>query len=178
MEWLKPLIDWLKQPPRVVAAAAALCAFLLFTPKIITDTFKVTKFRDQFEAYIGFFLLLCIALLCVHILAIVFSTVRKKWYNFRVKRIRIQKLCELTEEECDILRYYIKNQTKTQSLSISCGVTAGLEADKIIARSTTLGGTAFDFNIQPWAWKYLNEHPKVIGLKKEAPIKHLNRRLS
>lgn len=43
-------------------------------------------------------------------------------------------------------------------------VVLGLETEKIIYRASSLSSyyTNFPYNIQPWAWEYLNQHPDLL----------------
>jgi hypothetical protein len=45
------------------------------------------------------------------------------------------------------------------------GVVGGLQAERIIFRATVLsrGWDEFAYNIQPWAWEYLNKHRKLLS---------------
>jgi hypothetical protein len=63
------------------------------------------------------------------------------------------------------LRGYIEDGTRTQDLPMHDGVVGGLQAERIIFRATVLsrGWDEFAYNIQPWAWEYLNKHRKLLS---------------
>jgi hypothetical protein len=44
------------------------------------------------------------------------------------------------------------------------GVIQGLVAEKILYRSANVGSliTGFAYNVQPWAWDFLNANPHVL----------------
>jgi Super-infection exclusion protein B len=44
-------------------------------------------------------------------------------------------------------------------------VVNGLVSETVLYRSSNMSalGTTFPFNIQPWAWDYLNEHPELLN---------------
>jgi hypothetical protein len=73
-------------------------------------------------------------------------------------------LPQLTEDEKAILRGYIEGQTRTQYLAMSNGTVGQFVVEKILFRASSLGSVAdyFPYNIQPWAWDYLNNHPEVL----------------
>ena len=45
------------------------------------------------------------------------------------------------------------------------GVVGGLEGERVLYRASSLGCSVdyFAYNIQPWAWEYLNEHRKLLS---------------
>lgn len=161
--WTK-LIDWIKQPPRVVAAIAIACCIILFSPPKVQDAVHVTPILNTIGPYIGIVFILACTLLITSLIAFLYSLSKEKILHFRIKRFRERSLSTLTPDEKNILRYYIVKNTKTQRLPLESGVVAGLEANRIIARATTISdcGTNFAYNIQPWAWTYLRDHKNLI----------------
>ncbi|MCF6257166.1 MAG: superinfection exclusion B family protein [Gammaproteobacteria bacterium] len=73
---------------------------------------------------------------------------------------------DLTNEEKEILNIFIKGKTRSTSLSMKNGVVLGLEKRMFIIRVGQLGNDpvnwSFPFNIQPWAWEYLNKKPHLL----------------
>jgi len=66
-------------------------------------------------------------------------------------------------------------QTKTQYLDLENGVVRGLELDIVIYKASNIGQiNTWAYNIQPWAWDYLNEHPESLLFEQE--LKSWNRR--
>jgi hypothetical protein len=161
--WTK-LIDWIKQPPRVVAAIALACAIILFSPSRVQDAVHVTSILNTIGPYIGIVFILACTLLITSVISFSYSWCQKQILCLRVKRLRVQSLSDLTPIEKQILRYYILKSTKTQKLPLESGVVAGLVAKQIISRATMFSreGTDFDYNIQPWAWSHLNENRNLI----------------
>jgi hypothetical protein len=45
------------------------------------------------------------------------------------------------------------------------GMVGGLQAERIIYRASSLGQSFdyFAYNIQPWAWEYLNKNRKLLS---------------
>jgi len=79
-----------------------------------------------------------------------------------------ERLHNLTAEEREILRGYIGNGTKTQLLDIQSGVVNELEEVFIIYRSSNIGHlSGWSYNIQPWAWDYLNKHLELLFSNEE-----------
>ena len=164
IEFGTKLVDWLKQPPRVVASIAMACAVVLFAPQSIKAPLLLDAFVENYGGYVGVVLVFSCCLLFISGLVRMVAWCKEKYRDWKVRTARIEALKKLTDCEKKILRYYIENHTKTNHLSITDGAVSGLEAQQIIARATTLSldGPFFDFNIQPWAWQYINEHPELL----------------
>ena len=56
--------------------------------------------------------------------------------------------------------------SRISSAELEAHFVGGLEAAKIIYKSATVGTVfdGWDYNLQTWAWDYLNEHPQLVGL--------------
>ena len=103
------------------------------------------------------------------------------WGNDKLEKrqtmARLQKrLHQLTSKEQDTLRPYIHERTRTRSLYPDDGVVAGLQHEHVIYPVVPFvrEGLRCDFNMQPWAYTYLTEHPDLVGL--DAP--HIDTSLS
>ncbi len=99
------------------------------------------------------------------------------------KRLRLRRakknLSCLSPEEKDLLAHYLQERTKTLLLPFDGrdgGVTHSLESAGIIHRASNIwelgpeGNHLIAYNLQPWAWKYLLEHPEMVlklGLDEE-----------
>ena len=169
MDWVKPLLEAIKLKIWIVCALAIVAAFLLFGPVSWIKRVGVKGFRDAYLHWIGlaFLLSVCISIVWV------FSA--DGWIGKRVRwrtgRLRMQRyLHTLSEEEQVVLRGYIFDQTKTCILGYNDGVVRGLEASHVITRASPLvtydrrtsGHMSSPYNIQPWAWEYLNAHPELL----------------
>jgi len=161
------ILDWLKQPPRIIAAITIAAGIIALAPNALLTSLKIDAAVAVIGPYIGITFILGCSLLLTSVVATVYSAVHTKYLHMRVAAIRNKYLHDLTVAEKSILRYYISQGTKTQRLPVECGEVQGLEVSRIIARVSTIsrGGTEFDYNIQPWAWKYLQQNQHLI----EAP---------
>jgi len=69
----------------------------------------------------------------------------------------------VTNEEKEILKNYIKNETRFQSLDYTSGVVSILMTKYIITEG---GSTAYngylDYVIHDWAWLYLNKNKELL----------------
>ena len=159
--FVKPLFELLKQPLRYSVAIGIVVAIVLFSPDSIMNQLGFLKYRDEGKPYFGAVLLVCIALT----IASGIGAVGSKINDYRFLRARKKRLHRLSVEEKQILRAYIEGQTRSLMLDITSGVVNGLEQETIIYRSSSLGHlmSGFAYNIQPWAWDYLNEHRDLLG---------------
>ena len=86
---------------------------------------------------------------------------KKRKYQMSI----IKRLQKLTEDEKQILRYYVKENTRANSLRVENGVVAGLVADGIIYQST-IHGSIIDgvaHNVGDFVWDYLHVYPEVLN---------------
>lgn len=75
-------------------------------------------------------------------------------------------LHELTSQEKEYLRPYIFGRETSQFFSVSDGIARGLEAKRILLRTTSITSIremSFAFNIQPWARRYLMKKPHLLA---------------
>lgn len=157
---IKPLLEFLKQPLYSVAFGVV-TAFVLLSPNSIIDRFGLLKYRNEGKPYIGGFFLFCVGVALA-------SGIRagiRQYDRYSFFRSGKKRLHRLTVEEKQILRAYIEGQTRSLHLNVTSGVVNGLEQETIIYRSSNLGHlmSGFAYNIQPWAWDYLNEHRDLLG---------------
>jgi hypothetical protein len=87
----------------------------------------------------------------------------RRFLEYREDRQIRQRLHKLTPYEKAVLRGYIVGQTRTQYFGVTDGIVAGLVAEGILFRPGAMGSPdRFPFNIYPWVWDYLNEHPELL----------------
>jgi len=85
----------------------------------------------------------------------------KKYLN---KQSLVKSLKRLSKDEKIFLKKYLDQDTKTQLCYMINGVSRGLEQNFIIYRASNLVIDNFIvYNIQPWAWDYLQDHPEFLN---------------
>jgi len=159
------LTEWLKLAPRYVFAVCFATGILLVARPSDLATLGLEQFMNQYRSWFGVAFVASISLLLAHAGATGFGWVRKEWRWRRHLVHGRRRLRELTSDEREILARYLENDTRAQFLAVSCGVTAGLADAGIIYRSANLSSTdgiSFAYNIQPWAWDQLREHPELV----------------
>lgn len=80
-----------------------------------------------------------------------------------IKRVK-KRLRHLTEDEKDALRPFIENNVRTRRFRLSSGIGEGLQAKKILYRSSKVGeyGDFFPYNIQDFAFDYLRKNSHLL----------------
>lgn len=169
-EWIKYVLDWLKTSPRYFFPVAVFCGFILFVPEFVLQPFGLNGPRIVGKPYFGAAFLFSVAtIVCSGILR-VFTWAREEYRQWLWIRHGIKYLHGLTGEEKAVLRRYLEDQTRSRRLDIKNGVVIGLAKVLVISQVSGQGhigyggAMLFAFNIQPWAWDYLNAHPELIGL--------------
>ena len=171
MDTAKSFVDWVKLSPRYLLPICIFTGFVVFAPPNVLSFFGLTEFVSTYRAYFGSAFLLSAALVASSACIAFYGWLKRKHRERATREYRHRRLRQLTEDEKAILRGYIEDQTRTQNLSMSDGRVGQLVREKILIRSSSLGTFAdfFAFNIQPWAWEYLNEHPELLNLSEAAP---------
>lgn len=163
---MEKLLDLLKLKTRHAFALCLVSGAILLAPYRVLQAVGLLGYREAGKPYFaGAFLVSAVLLI-----AALYQVVQRKLSDYFFLRAGKKRFALLTAEEKQILRGYLEGATRTQYLSIQSGVVQGLVHDHIIYRSANLStyGTLFAYNIQPWAWNYLNEHRDLL-MPREAP---------
>jgi hypothetical protein len=154
----------LQLAPRYLAVVALASGVYLFSPGEWLAKLGLDDLDKQYRPYVGGAFLISGGVVVVEMArrAALFA-----WACINVlgmKRKAIERLHALTEDEKQILRYYIAQDTRASSLRIDDGVVQGLVAARLIYRSSRVGDIsgAFSHNIQDFAWEYLQKHPDLL----------------
>ncbi len=159
-------IDALKMPVRYFLALLVAGIFLLSAPGPWLDRFGVTELRERHRLFIGIGTLLCTAMVLANVLA---------WIGKRIawrtnKRRFVKSLYTLSADEKRVLRNYVSGDSHTGYFTVGDGVIGGLEAKRILFRSSAIGVRfQFPYNIQPWALEHLSSHPELLETGDDEP---------
>jgi hypothetical protein len=160
----KHLLDAIKLSPRYLVAISFVLGFALFAPAELAQKFGVDGLAKDYRTGMGVGLLLCLALLAVGGGQWIYEAIRKPLRTRRFKRDLHQRLCRLTEDEKQILRYYMVKQTRANTLRYDDGVVQGLAGSKVIFQAATMGNLVegFAYAINEIAWDMLNKEPALL----------------
>ena len=173
MDWSK-LLEAIKLPPKYLVPICLASGFLLFGKPSYVALLGLDSFVDSYRPWIGLVFILSLPLLLLEVLQRIWSWLSRKYKNIKSRFAARHRLEHLTQEEKEILREYIFNQSKTQVLDLADGVVQGLVHAKIIDQASPLGSLAdgFAYNIQPWAWNYLNKNKHLLSDTDDAVRNH------
>ncbi len=162
------LLEWLKnQSPTLFLIVSVAIGVLLFGPENLLQQIGLLSVVEQYRSYLGaVFLVSFVGLLAstaVSLQGWVFGALRAK----QARKAREARLLKLTSDEKRYLARYLKNDTKTQKFDFTDGTAQGLAHAGIIYRATDMSdsniwGTYFAYNMQPWAWEYLNANTHLL----------------
>ena len=157
-------IGWVKLQPKYLAAIALASTALLTLPTSVSENIGVQDFVDTYRMWIGVVCLASISLLLAHVSWIVKDMALLWLHKKRASRHAICALHQLTPAEKEILAEYIIRDTKSIKQDCTSGVILELQSSFILTQASPLGDfrRGFAFNMTPWAWKYLKEHPDIL----------------
>lgn len=165
MEIINGLIELIKLAPRYLFSLGVAAGFLLWADKDVLEHLGVQDFVFNNKFFLGLTFVLTSALFAVDLLVQGFNKARIIWLQRGYRRSIVVRLNTLTEDEKQILRFYIANNTRANSLKIDDGVVQGLANAQIIYRSASMGDLlrGWAFNISDFAWEYLNKNPHLLN---------------
>jgi hypothetical protein len=159
--------DVLKLTPLPLLGIALATGLVLFLPESAARTLGAQEWRVEYRAWLGGGFILSSVLFALHVVAATWKGITRWWSSRRVARARLRSLRTLTSDEIAFLRAYFRESTATQYGSMANGVISGLEARRIIYRSSNMlqpyGYGEVAYNLQPWAREALLAHPEWIS---------------
>ena len=164
-EIAKTFLDFLKLAPRYLIALGIMAAFLLFATEKLLKFIGVFEFAQNNRSMLGLTLVITVSLFAVSVFADIGSFVKSWWRKRKFYRSISERLNRLTEDEKQILRFYIAKQTRANVLRYDDGIVQSLVSDGIIYQSASLGNMleGFAHNISEFAWDYLYKHPHLLN---------------
>ena len=171
MDMAKNLVDWIKLSPRYLLPICLFTGFVVFAAPETLSIFGLVEIVERYRPWFGLAFLGSAVLLVSAALVSIYEWLMQKRRERAMEGYGRRRLRALTEDEKTILRGFIEGRTRTQYLSMSDGRVRQLEIERVIFRSTTLGWypDSFAYNIRPWAWECLNEHPELLGPMSSLP---------
>lgn len=164
VEALKTALEALKLSPRKLVAASIALGVLLFADAETRQFLGVAGLVEDYRPIIGIAFLAATVLLAVEVGVVVVRKVNAHRVKRHFKRRVLERLACLSEDEKQILRFYVAQNTRTNTLRIHDGVVQGLASAGII-RLAGRSGTALDgfaYNIAEVVWDELQEDPHLL----------------
>lgn len=159
------LLEWLKnQSPVLFLALGLATGVLLFSPETFLQQIGMLGLVEQTRSWLGISFLVSVVGLVVTSAIALQQKISEANRRRSARAAQNQRFKELSPVERAYLAGYIAAETKTRSFQINDGVAQGLEHAGIIYRSTTVSSmfTYFAYNMQPWAWEYLNKNKRLL----------------
>lgn len=157
-------LEWLKLSGKHALVLLLISSVLLFGSEELISTLGLLEAIEAVKPWLGIVWLVSLSITAAESIYLAFKWLKKRieWHT-NLKRLQ-KNLHKLTPEEKEFLSGYIKNNTRTQSAHYSDGMINGLIAATIIYRSSNVSShhMSFPYNIQPWAWEYLQKHPELL----------------
>lgn len=163
-EIAKTVFEFLKLAPRYLIALGVMASVLLFASEEFLKFIGVFELAQNYRPMLGLALVVTVSLFAVSVSAAGIALVKRWWRQRRLYGRIAERLNCLTEDEKQILRFYIAENTRANTLRIEDGVVQGLKADGIIYQSASLGSVldGFAHNISEFAWDYLQVNPHLL----------------
>src|SRR5215208_2363448 len=156
-------LDLIKLSPRYLLPLASFMGFVVLAPLAWLDVFALTDFVERYRPYFGFVFLLLAALLLGGVLTAGYDWLKRRQAKAQFEKQLRENLQHLSEPEKEVLRGYIGKGTKARYFDMKDGVVRGLLKVGILYSPSNLGHMdRWAYNIQPWAWDYLHDHPELL----------------
>ncbi|QTH63356.1 superinfection exclusion B family protein [Psychrosphaera ytuae] len=161
---VKQIFEWLKLSGKQAFILCVITSTILFSGDEFLYKLALIEAKNSLQIWISLIWLISISVLLSESIFPAFKWISQKIkWHFKLKSYQ-QRLHALTVEEKKLLSEYIDRNTRTTSIKYSNGVAKELEAAMVIRRASNLAHyhDVFPYNIQPWAWDYLNKNPELI----------------
>jgi len=164
-ETTKAIVEILKLAPRYLAALCIISGFLILSPPEWLSVLGLDSIVASHRPWVGLALLVSTAVCLVSAVIWLMEFVRRKWRDRSTRQYIVAKLHSLTEDEKQILRYYVAKNTRANSLRVDDGIVQELVASRIIYRSAAIGDMleGFAHNISDFAWDYLHANRQLLA---------------
>ena len=163
MESVLKFLEALKHPTRLCAAAFLASCFTVLAPGTILNLLGVSGLRDRYRPWIGGATVLSAAVLLVEAATALHGRWKRRKAVQAQRRQRENYLKSLTPAEKQLLRIYHEECTQSQNLPFNEGIVLGLVRKGILYQASGLiVRFQAPFNIQPWAWDYIETHPEIL----------------
>ena len=166
---LSKVADWLRLSTRqlfwLVLFSSAVLSLVSFAPDAVIVSLGLLDIRTEYRTIIGLLWTFSVAGLAVAASGRAWKEISNRLTLRRWQRT----LHELTPAEQPIIRQYVEGNTKTQYFEINEGVVESLVGGMILFRPSNVSRVraTFAYNIQPWAWEYLQKKPHIIETPKQ-----------
>ena len=149
-----------KIPIGFLLALTIVLGLILFLPDTVAGKLAIREFRGDYRKFLGPAFLLGTAFLLTRIVLGCGRKIEKR----RRMQCRRKQLHDLTPEEMGYLTDFVLSGRNTIYVDVDDGIAGGLLGKSIIYRSSNMFNVldGIPYNLQPWARKYLEQHPELL----------------
>ncbi len=157
------LIEWIKLSPKYLLPISLISGLLIFSNEKSLNVFGLNEFVNKFRSLFGIIFLVSVALVISDLILHLFAFGKNLYLKLSIQKMRKAKLMNLTPDQKDLLYRYIYYNTRAQNFPVMDGNITELVYFKIIYQASIVGWLEdWAYNIQPWAWDYLQKHKAEI----------------
>lgn len=163
-ELAKTLLEVMKLAPRFIVALGSASAVLLVLSASSLRRLGLSDVVQKYRFALGLTLVLSVVLIVIYVCLFFIRSIQRHWYRKKGHQKTIKRLNDLTEDEKQILRYFLHHDTRATMLKYDDGVVQGLAHSGIIYQSSSMGDVfeGFPYNITDWTWDYLRANPQAL----------------
>ena len=158
------ITKFLELAPRYLAVVAIATGVVLFAPAESVKSLGLSEIAQNYRPWIGGTFLISSGIVVISALKWIGVWTLAFGHAYWVRKSIAKRLRSLTEDEKQILRFYVAENTRANMLKVDDGIVQGLVSANIIYRSTQLGNLdeGFAHNISDFVWKHLHKHPNLL----------------
>lgn len=163
---INDILQLIKLPMKYLIAIFLTLTFILFFPEIYIVKLGLSELIQKYRMIIGLAFICDLFFIIVNLCSPILNYIKGILRYLSLVLSGKRRLNNLTNEEKEILNYYITNKTRTYELPLNDGIVCELSSYKIIYRAAgvSTGGLYFAYNMNPWAWRYLNKNKELINI--------------
>jgi len=161
------ILGWLKFTTKYVLAIVIASGVLLFLDNSVLQTIGLADFVNEFRSWIEVVFWIFGILLIINIVISFYIWGGKRYEAYLLSNGRKNHLLNPSPEEKEVLLGYFLKDSRRQDFDITDEVAANLAVDDIIKSTNIWTGEKCAFEIQPWAWEYLQKHAHRIFTREE-----------
>lgn len=174
------IVSWIKLPRHLAWPLVIVSGLLLWGSNDFKSGLGLQPFIDNHREWIGIVFLFFLVLGLQQIGAIIYEKIKSRASQRKAieeRKARDQAFLQqnesninnLTNDEKEILAYFLNNNTRTQDLNYQNGNVTHLTSLGFIYRASNVsygglrGSFTFPYNISDWAWDYIQKKPEVVN---------------
>lgn len=163
---MKDVVDFLKLPPRILAALSVASGLLLFLPDAIIEKLYMTSFRSKYGFALGIVFVVSVSILVVISVVTVAKKIKEKYGKKRLKKSQTAYLKRIDDNRAEIIRYLLSESTHTAMLPMHDGAVVELQHLHIISpagltHAVDMVDPQINYFLQSWVIERIDNDPEL-----------------